>query len=60
MGLYRTVLTEGQCQDLENFLNRDLLIAQWPVLRTLIPCPARHVWEAGFPELATVRSAAAA
>ncbi|MEU5436451.1 hypothetical protein AB0G73_24155 [Streptomyces sp. NPDC020719] len=60
MGLYRTVLAEGQHQDLTSFLNRDLLIAQWPVLRTLIPRPIRHVWEAAFPELATARAAAAA
>src|SRR4051812_12638810 len=52
MGLYRTVLAEGQRQDLIDFLNRDLLIAQWPVLRTLISRPIRHVWENAFPDLA--------
>ncbi|MGW0538018.1 hypothetical protein [Streptomyces sp. NPDC003032] len=60
MGLYRTVLAEGQRQDLISFLNRDLLLAQWPVLRTLISRPARHAWEAAFPELADARTTAAA
>ncbi|MFE9552816.1 hypothetical protein ACFYOD_04930 [Streptomyces sp. NPDC006703] len=60
MGLYRTVLAEGQRQDLIDFLDRDLLIEQWPVLRTLISRPIRHVWEASFPELATARSVRAA
>ncbi|MFF2852090.1 hypothetical protein ACFVT5_38065 [Streptomyces sp. NPDC058001] len=60
MGLYRTVLAEGQRQDLIDFLNRDLLIEQWPVLRTLVSRPIRDVWEAAFPELATAAASAAA
>lgn len=60
MGLYRTVLAEGQQQDLIDFLNRDLLISQWPVLRKLISRPLRDAWEAAFPELATARDATAA
>ncbi|MEJ8653591.1 hypothetical protein WKI65_37505 [Streptomyces sp. MS1.AVA.3] len=60
MSLYRTVLAEGQRQDLIDFLNRDLLIAQWPVLRTLISRPIRDVWEAAFPALATATAATAA
>ncbi|MEU3369606.1 hypothetical protein ACFYM2_19270 [Streptomyces sp. NPDC006711] len=60
MSLYRTVLAEGQRQDLIDFLHRDLLIAQWPVLRTLIGRPVRHAWEAAFPELAAARSVRAA
>lgn len=59
MGLYRTVLAEGQHQDLIDLLNRDLLTAQWPTLRTLISRPLRHVWEAAFPELGAARTAAA-
>ncbi|MFI1306775.1 hypothetical protein [Streptomyces sioyaensis] len=51
LSLYRTVLTEGQRRDLVTFLNRDLLINQWPVLRTLISRPIRDVWEAAFSEL---------
>lgn len=54
MGLHRTVLAEGQRQDLIDFLNRDLLITQWPALRTLI----RDMWESAFPELTTAATAA--
>lgn len=32
-------------------LNRDLLVSQWPVLRTLIGRTVRGVWESAFPEL---------
>ncbi|GAA2532903.1 hypothetical protein GCM10010423_30770 [Streptomyces levis] len=60
MSLYRTVLAEGQRQDLVAFLNRDLLVAQWPVLRTLISRPLREAWEDRFPELPTDKAAAAA
>ena len=51
MGLYRTVLAEGQRDDLVAFLDRDLLLAQWPDLRTLISRHIRAVWEETFPEL---------
>ncbi|MCZ4602444.1 hypothetical protein O3S80_01360 [Streptomyces sp. Lzd4kr] len=60
MSLYRTVLTEGQRQDLVAFLNSDLLVAQWPVLRTLISRPLRDAWEGRFAELAAKRPATAA
>ncbi|WP_254886097.1 hypothetical protein [Streptomyces sp. NA02950] len=60
MSMYRTVLAEGQHDDLITLLNRDLLVAQWPVLRTLISRAVRDVWEAAFPELAAARPAAAA
>ncbi|MCY0937611.1 hypothetical protein [Streptomyces sp. H34-S4] len=59
MGLYRTVLAEGQHEDLVTLLNRDLLVAQWPVLRTLVSRHLRQVWEDSFPELAALGSAAA-
>ncbi|MFD9543864.1 hypothetical protein [Streptomyces sp. NPDC060022] len=59
MGLYRTVLAEGQRQDLIAFLNRDLLVAQWPVLRTLISRPLRDAWENRFPELPAIKAATA-
>ncbi|MEW1649081.1 hypothetical protein [Streptomyces sp. NPDC091219] len=59
MSLYRTVLTEGQRQDVVSFLHRELLVAQWPILRTLISRPLRDAWEDRFPELATHTSAAA-
>ncbi|MFE9630895.1 hypothetical protein [Streptomyces sp. NPDC006463] len=59
MGLYRTVLAEGQHEDLVTLRNRDLLLAQWPVLRTMVSRHVRQVWEEAFPELATAGSAAA-
>ncbi|MFE2545046.1 hypothetical protein [Actinacidiphila glaucinigra] len=60
MSLYRTVLAEGQRQDLITFLDRGLLIAQWPVLRTLTSRPLRDAWENRFPELPTDKATAAA
>lgn len=58
--MYRTVLAEGQHNDLIALLNRDLLIGQWPVLRILINRTIRDVWEAAFSELASTRPAAGA
>ncbi|MEV8534676.1 hypothetical protein [Streptomyces sp. NPDC051211] len=61
MSLYRTVLAEGQHDDLVRFLHRDLLAAQWPVLRTLVSRHVRQVWEDRFPALASAgRTSAAA
>ncbi|WP_405855079.1 hypothetical protein OG361_18955 [Streptomyces sp. NBC_00090] len=59
MSLYRTVLAEGQHDDLAALLNEDLLLAQWPVLRTLISRHIRQVWEEAFPALSRPASAAA-
>jgi hypothetical protein len=52
MHMYRIVLAEGQRDDITACLNRDLLLRQWPTLRTLISRTVRNVWESGFPELA--------
>jgi hypothetical protein len=52
MSLYRTVLAEGQRDDLIAFLDRVLLIEQWPNLRRMISRHIRDVWEEAFPELA--------
>ncbi|QDQ16743.1 hypothetical protein FH965_35420 [Streptomyces spectabilis] len=60
MSLYRTVLAEGLRQDVVTYLNRDLLLTQWPALRTLISRPIRDVWEARFPDLPARTKAAAA
>jgi hypothetical protein len=57
MSLYRTVLAEGQQDDLVAFLNSGLLIAQWPILRRLISRHIRVVWEEAFPELAPASAA---
>ncbi|WP_229864928.1 transcriptional regulator [Streptomyces spinoverrucosus] len=51
MSLYRTVLTEGQRDDLIAFLSHDLLLAEWPDLRTLI---SRHIRAPGRPSGASV------
>jgi hypothetical protein len=59
MGLYRTVLHEGLHDDLPRYLNRDLLLELWPVLRTLVGRTVRTVWEDDFPELASRTRAAA-
>jgi hypothetical protein len=59
MGLYRTVLHEGLHDDLPRYLNQDLLLQLWPVLRTLVGRTVRTVWEDAFPQLATRARAAA-
>jgi hypothetical protein len=58
MHLYRIVLAEGQLGDVTAYLNRDLLLSQWPVLRTLISKTVRSVWESAFPELTEGQSIA--
>ncbi|MFF3557695.1 hypothetical protein ACWD4V_04530 [Streptomyces tsukubensis] len=58
MSLYRTLLAEGQRDDLTAYLDAGLLTDQWPVLRTLIPRAARDAWEAAFPELVPAVAAA--
>ncbi|WP_405596926.1 transcriptional regulator [Streptomyces sp. NBC_01410] len=52
MSCYRIVLAEGMREDLVQYLNQDLLISMWPVLRTLISRDIRDVWESTFTELA--------
>ncbi|MEF9907194.1 hypothetical protein [Streptomyces sp. P9-A2] len=59
MGLYRAVLHEGLHDDLPRYLNQDLLLQLWPVLRTLIGRTVRTVWEDAFPQLASRTRAAA-
>ncbi|MDT9691087.1 transcriptional regulator [Streptomyces sp. P9(2023)] len=59
MSCYRIVLAEGQHDDLVRYLNRELLVAMWPVLRTLISRDIRDVWENAFDELAPHSQAAA-
>ncbi|MEU8434140.1 hypothetical protein AB0F18_14710 [Streptomyces sp. NPDC029216] len=59
MGPYRAVLAEGQHEDLVKLLDRDLLIAHRPVLRTLVSRHIRQVWEEPFPDLAPAGSATA-
>ncbi|MEU6621612.1 hypothetical protein ABZ926_12665 [Streptomyces litmocidini] len=51
MTLYRTVLAEGQSEDMVALLHHRLLVEQWPVLRRLVSPSIREVWEDAFPEL---------
>lgn len=51
MHMYRVVLAEGQRGDVASYLNRGLLVGQWPVLRNLVSRTVQQVWEAAFPEL---------
>ncbi|WP_236245668.1 hypothetical protein [Streptomyces sp. CC210A] len=44
---------EGLREDLPSYLNRDLLLQLWPVLRTLLGHTVRTVWEDAFPQLAS-------
>lgn len=53
MSFYRIVLAEGMRDDLVQYLNYDLLISMWPVLRTLISRDIRDSWESAFTELAS-------
>ncbi|MFI9825261.1 hypothetical protein ACIHFC_33210 [Streptomyces sp. NPDC052013] len=59
MALYRTVLHEGLRDDLSRYLNRDVLVQMWPVLRTLVGRTVRTVWEDAYPQLAARARAAA-
>ncbi|MFF4259722.1 hypothetical protein ACFY1L_52065 [Streptomyces sp. NPDC001663] len=59
MGLYRTVQHEGLHDDLPRYLNQDLLLQMWPVLRALVGRTVRAVWEDAFPQLASRRRTAA-
>ncbi|MFD7026452.1 hypothetical protein ACFWAR_00210 [Streptomyces sp. NPDC059917] len=59
MGLYRTVLAEGRREDLAALLNREPLLAQWPVLCTLVSRRLRELWEGAFPERAAARTTTA-
>ncbi|MFD8869468.1 transcriptional regulator [Streptomyces sp. NPDC059590] len=52
MSFYRIALAEGMHDDLVQYLNQDLLVSMWPVLRTLISRDIRDAWESTFPELA--------
>ena len=49
--MYQVVLTEGLREDLAAYLNRNLLIRHWPLIRMVVGRVIRDVWEAAFPEL---------
>ncbi|MFF1257588.1 hypothetical protein ACFVZT_12260 [Streptomyces sp. NPDC058321] len=45
------MFTEGLHDDLCAYLNHELLLAQWPIMRTMVPRAVQEVWEAAFPRL---------
>ncbi|MEU6443052.1 transcriptional regulator [Streptomyces sp. NPDC047046] len=51
MSCYRIVIGEAGRDDICRYLDRTLLLALWPTLRTLISRDIREVWEDAFPEL---------
>jgi hypothetical protein len=51
MSMYHIVLTEGQREDLTAYINRQLLVTHWPILRRLVGRIIRDVWESASPEL---------
>jgi hypothetical protein len=51
VSMYHIVLTEGLREDLATYINRGLLVREWPVLRMMVGRVIRDVWESVFPEL---------
>lgn len=49
--MYHILLTDGQREDIIAYINRHLLVSQWPILRKMVGRVIRDVWESGFPEL---------
>ncbi|MEW2573739.1 hypothetical protein [Streptomyces sp. NPDC047070] len=57
LGMYRIVLLNGHREDYTRYLDANLLVDHWPVLRKMLGRSVRGVWEERFPRL---RPAAAA
>ena len=56
--MYRTVLNEAKSiDDLRAWIDGRLLVGMWPNL--WLPPQVRRLWESRFPELASLRAAAA-
>ncbi len=45
--------TRAWREDLPHYLDHELLLELWPVLRTLVGRTVRTVWEDAFPQFAT-------
>ncbi|GII01182.1 hypothetical protein [Planobispora takensis] len=45
MSMYRTVITGGGRADAELYLNADILVADWPLLRRGLGPSYRRAWE---------------
>jgi hypothetical protein len=57
--MYQIVLTDGQREDIMAYVNRQLLVSQWPMIRKLVGRVIRDVWESAFPELAEGQASSA-
>lgn len=51
LGLYRIVLNNGLRDDFSKYLDGELLVRHWPILRQMVGRGVRGTWEERFPEL---------
>ncbi|MFI1441603.1 hypothetical protein ACH4V2_20655 [Streptomyces fructofermentans] len=57
LGMYRIVLLNGRHEDYTHYLDANLLVSRWPVLRKMLGRGVRTVWEERFPRLRPVAAA---
>ncbi|WP_246567765.1 hypothetical protein [Streptomyces flaveus] len=53
LGMYRIVLNNGSREDFIQYLDGELLVRHWPILRKMLGRGVRRTWEEAFPELRT-------
>jgi len=53
--LYTTLFDAGQRDDIARYVNRDLLIEDWPRIRRLTSRELIGIWEERLPVLASAR-----
>lgn len=53
LGMYRIVLNNGSREDFIQYLDGELLVRHWPILRQMLGRGVRRTWEEAFPELRT-------
>ncbi|MEU9283379.1 hypothetical protein AB0D57_01300 [Streptomyces sp. NPDC048275] len=51
LGMYRIVLNNGLRDDFVQYLDGELLVRHWPILRKMLGRGVRRTWEEAFPEL---------
>jgi hypothetical protein len=51
LGMYRIVLNNGSRYDFVQYLDGELLVRHWPILRKMLGRGVRRTWEEAFPEL---------
>jgi hypothetical protein len=56
--MYQIVITEGEREDLETYLDANLLLTVWPKLRRLLHPRYTRSWEERFPVLVDAARAA--